>query len=417
MNKYFLTLVRWWVTPKLPLEHILISSKDNSGNVYQIWRDYFAKWIVHPIKRRISKYYIKSLREFFGLKIVGITGSTGKTSTKEMIFSILEQKGETVASFANIDPVYNIPTTILSCKPTTKYLVLEMGVEYPGEMDFYLWLARPDIGIIINIHPTHTEYFGGLDGVAKEKSKLVRYLPVDALAILGTNNKFFNQISKRIRAKLVTFGEKGDVFSERIQLTDQLKTKFVLVNSSGKISIQLPVFGKHFVENALAASAAASTLGFSNSEIKKGLENYEMPEHRMTVIKLKSGALVLDDSYNNNPAAAAEAITTLLAFPGERERIFVFGDMLELGKLEKLSHQEIGRLILTSKIDKLICVGKASKYTYNIVVKRMKRNNCFWIKDSISAVDSVKSLINRNSVVLVKGSRSIGLEKLVETLK
>src|SRR3989344_2587811 len=132
------------------------------------------KILIHPIKRRISKLYLIFLRRFFGLKVIGITGSAGKTSTKEMIISILSLKARTVASFANIDPVYNIPTTILRCTPLTKYLVLEMGVEYPNEMDFYLWLVKPDVGVITNIFPTHTLFLKDIEGVYKEKSKLIK---------------------------------------------------------------------------------------------------------------------------------------------------------------------------------------------------------------------------------------------------
>src|SRR3989344_3528645 len=127
-------ILKWWMTPKLPAEHIFIKPEDRPKGAINSIKIYSRKWVLHPLKRRIAKYYLILLQKCFGLKVVGITGSAGKTTTKEMLASILKQRGETIYSYANIDPVYNIPTTILKCSPSTKYLILEMGVEYHGEM-------------------------------------------------------------------------------------------------------------------------------------------------------------------------------------------------------------------------------------------------------------------------------------------
>ena len=183
-------IIRWWVTPKLPENHIFIGGDSRPKESSALLGIYIRRWLIHPIKRRIAKYYLAILRRFFGLKVIGITGSTGKTTTKEMITSILRQEGKTTSSYANIDPVYNIPSTILRCSPSTKFLVLEMGVEFPGEMDFYLWLAKPDIGVVTNIYPTHTLFFGDVEGVYKEKSKLVKGLNTNGVAVLNGENKF-----------------------------------------------------------------------------------------------------------------------------------------------------------------------------------------------------------------------------------
>lgn len=371
-------------------------------------RNFYRTWMVHPVKRRSAKIYLLFLKTFFNLKVVGITGSAGKTTTKEMLASILKQDGETVYSFANIDPVYNIPSTILKCSPSTKYLVLEMGIEYLEEMDFYLWLAMPDVGIITNIYPTHTLYLGGIEGVANEKSKLLKQLPSSSIAVIGSENKFFNNIVKKVKAKVVSFGKNGDLQAEKIQLTNLLNTKFVLVSNSSKISIQLPVLGEQFVENALAAASAATELGITLAGIKKGLERFKNQEHRMSVRKLKNGSILIDDSYNNNPEAAKRAIETLLEVKGKRKTMLIFGDMLELGKDEIKYHKEIGILLSKSKIDRVLGVGPLSKF----VVKDRK----LWAKDWQNSVPIANELLDKNMVILVKGSRSIGLDNLVSRL-
>jgi len=150
--------------------------------------DFIYKLFIHPIKRRIAKAWVYILQRYFGLVVVGITGSAGKTTTKEMLASILSLKGITQYSYANIDPVYNIPTTILKCSPKTKYLVLELGIEYPGEMDFYGWIVKLDISVITNISATHTEYFGDEYGVYIEKTKLLNY--TKSFCVLNKDNKY-----------------------------------------------------------------------------------------------------------------------------------------------------------------------------------------------------------------------------------
>lgn len=404
------------MTPKLPHEHIFIPKEKRPKDIYQILRVYSRKWIVHPIKRRIAKYYLILLQKFFGIRVIGITGSVGKTTTKEMIAAILRQKAKTVASYKNIDPIYNIPMTILKCTPATRYLVLEMGVEFPDEMDFYLWLAKPSVAVIINIHPTHTEFLKNIDGVAKEKVRLIESLPKDGFAILNKENEYTRRFNRKTKAKVIWFGKKGEIKAEKSSLTRSLKTKFTLYIKKDKISIQLPVPGVQFVSNALAAASVSGVLGFSLQEIKNGLEGYSKPEHRMNILRLASGVIVLDDSYNNNPAGAKEALLTLKEIADNKKTIVVFGDMLELGKNEAKYHKQLGRFISSLGINYLLGVGKASKITTSEAKKSMDSSNVYWTKKQ-SQVDSIlKPLLKRDRVVLVKGSRSIELDKLISRL-
>ena len=412
-------ILKWWMTPKLPAEHIFIKPEDRPKGAINSIKIYSRKWVLHPLKRRIAKYYLILLQKCFGLKVVGITGSAGKTTTKEMLASILKQRGETIYSYANIDPVYNIPTTILKCSPSTKYLILEMGVEYHGEMDFYLWLAKPDIGIITNIYPTHIEYLGDVNGVFKEKSKLVLGLSNDDCAILNRGSVQLTKLKDKLKAKTLWFGDGTFETSSLIKFTEDFKTKFRLIinqNTRKSIDVVLPILGAQFVENALAAAVCADYLRFSITEIKKGLESFKSQEHRMQVIKHKSGAIILDDSYNNNPRAAENAIATLISLGRNKDKVVVFGDMLELGNWESKYHIELGEYLGKTGLTFLVCVGKASKITAQKASIGLGKSRVVAVEKTDEILKYLKTYLRKNTMILIKGSRSIGLDKLVSEL-
>lgn len=398
-------------------EHIFIRQDKRPKGLRQIIGVYSRKWLIHPVKRRLARYYLKILKSLFRTKVIGITGSVGKTATKEMLVSILSLHGETIGSIANIDPVYNIPTTILKCRPTTKYLILEMGVEFPGEMDFYLWLAKPDVGVITNIYPTHTEFFGDDNGVFKEKRKLVEELSKESVAVLNRSDKFLKRLENNLKAKIVWFGDSSEFKSSREKITPDYKTEFVLTIGSKPqrgFRIKLPIFGYHFVGSALAASSVAHYLGIPQDLIKNGLENFKPPPHRMRIIRHKSGAIIVDDSYNSSPAAAKEAIDNLEQLRGEK--IIVFGDMLELGHLERKYHKELGIYIGRSKPSQLICVGKAAKITGEYALKILGAERTHFTDKWEDALTILTPMLKAGTIILVKGSRSMALNNLVTSL-
>jgi len=408
-------LIRWWMTPKLPVEHIFIDKESRPKEVNNLLRVYLRKWVIHPIKRRIAKYYLVFLKRFFDLKVIAITGSAGKTTTKEMVAFLLTQLGETVWSIKNIDPVYNIPTSIINCLPSTKFLVVEMGVEYVGEMDYYLWLAKPDIALITNVYPTHTEFFQNIKGVAKEKSKLVKSMKRDSVAILNINSKYLRILKEKAKAKVVYFGKGTKYYADNIAIDRKMNSKFTLHHGKNKINIHLKLIGKHFIENSLAASCVGSILGANMPQIKKGLEEFTPEPHRMKIIT-KGNLTIVDDSYNNNPKAAEVTIDTFNQIAKNNKKIIIFGDMLELGKLEKKYHQQIGKMIGDSKISLLIGVGAASKDTVVEAEKILPKGSCFWVEDQKKVDKILKPHLVGKAYVLIKGSRSIGLDNLVSRL-
>lgn len=385
-------IFRFWFPLQLPDEHAFLDPARMPDSQKAKARIYLRKWFVHPIKRRLAKYYIWLLQNGFGLKVIAITGSAGKTSTKDFLASILSREAKTVKSYKNIDPIYNIPTTIFKCRPDTKFLVLEMGVEYPGEMDFYCWLVRPDISVITNIYPAHTEFFGDEHGVFVEKTKLLKY--TKSAWVLNKEDKHLRGLGTRKGIKVIWFNTKSDLDCKKIEL---------------------PLLGAHFESNAKAAAAVANFLGVSQSKIIKGLENSPTPEHRMEVHKLKSGRILIDDSYNNNPEAAKATIDAFEKHYKAMSKILIFGDMLELGKLSKTKHRQLGSYIYKHKIENLICIGKASEITAS-KFKKLGGQADFY-KSWQEALPKIKTLFKPKTAMLIKGSRSLGLENLVERLR
>ncbi len=405
--------LQWWMTPRLPAHYVYLTSKPLELD--KQLRLYIRHYFFHPVKRRIAKYYLWVLQTFFGLIVVGITGSSGKTTTKDLLASIYSTQGSVVKSFANIDPVFNIPTTILKCTPLTKYLVLEMGVEQPNEMPFYLWVARPHVGIITNVYQTHTQFFGSVQGVTEEKGGLVKPLGNNDWAVLNKENPETLKLGKRTRANVIWFGKNADVYATDVEFQNG-STNFVLHIKDQQIEINLPILGEQFVANALAAAACASVTEINIEDIKKGLESSVSPEHRMTPIKLKNGAIVIDDSYNNNPTAAKNALETLKAISGRKKAIAVIGDMLELGSTERKRHQELGSLISELKIDYFIGVGPLSKDAVSQARKKLK-DNSIWVATNSEVLEVLKPHLKRDTVTLIKGSRSIGLDKVIDQIK
>lgn len=410
-------LIQWWLTPRFPRKHIenILSYRPTGLGVV---RNFYRTWLVHPFKRRAAKIYLAVLRGLFGLKVIGITGSAGKTTTKEMLASILKTSGRVVYSYANIDPVYNIPATILRCSPATRYLVLEMGIEFPGEMDFYLWMASPDIGVITNINATHTEFLGSLEGVAREKGKLVKSLGIDQTAVLNSSDKIIKRSLGKLDCRIIWYGEGADVYASGVNQTADFETRFILNYKKDKKNVQIPFLGKHFVQDALAASTAALALGLNLEKVEKGLRNVEKPAHRMNWIVSPKGYNLIDDAYNANPLAVKETLETFKSIKTPGRKLFVFGEMKELGDLAVKSHKDVGRSVAGSKIDFLFCIGTLTKHTIDEAVKSgFARNRTFYADSNQNLVKEVKNVIKKGDVVLIKGSRSMKLEEVVESLK
>jgi UDP-N-acetylmuramoyl-tripeptide--D-alanyl-D-alanine ligase len=418
MSKEINSIIQWWIAPHFPKEHIFVAPEKQPSEVSKAGYLYLRKWFIHPIKRHLTHEYSRVLAKL-GCEIIGVAGSAGKTTTKNMIASILSQKYKTAWSPGNIDPVYNIPTTTLSTNLRTEKLVLEMGIEFPGEMDFYLWLAQPSMGVMTNIYWTHTEFLGSLGDVVKEKSKLVESLPKKGFAVLNIDDPRVRKLKRVTKAKIVWYGlsPKAQIKGRNISFTEDFKTKFTLEIGDEKQKVRLSLLGQHFVSLALAAAAVGHINGMDIKSIKKGLEKVSPHPHRMTPLKLKDGTILIDDSYNANPIAVVEAIRLVSSIGKKRRKILVLGEMKELGRYEEKGHREVGKFAVEKGIDFIITLGPATHFVIDEALKRgIKKNSTFIAEDKEELLMKVKSVIKPEDIILVKGSRSLAMEEVVEEL-
>jgi UDP-N-acetylmuramoyl-tripeptide--D-alanyl-D-alanine ligase len=397
-------VISWWVTPKLPPEDVFAS------------HNIFSQWVIHPIKRRLARVYLRFLQKYTDIKVIGITGSTGKTTTTEILASILSTDGKTVWSQEGVDPVYNIPNTILRSPWGTKYLILEMSVEYFNEMDYYLWLAKPDVGIVTNIATTHTEFLKNVEGVAAEKSKLIKSLSKGGLAVLNAEDSIAKSFAKFTNAEVCFYGKGSNIRAEEINLNRDLSTSFVLLSGSDKNAVQINAYGEQFVANAVAASAAAFSLGLNLENISDGIGKFKLPKHRLNIIESREFGIIFDDSYNSNPKAASESLDTFIKLASSKVKIAVIGDMLELGKFEESSHRELGKKVGNLGFDYVVGVGRAARFVVEEAAKTLRKEKCFLTSDESEAAPIVKKLLNGKTALFVKGSRSIHLDKLIDLL-
>lgn len=346
---------------------------------------------------------------------IGITGSVGKTTAKEACLMVLSEKYQVVASKENLDPIFNIPLTILKLRPPIKKVILEMGVEYPGEMDFYLSLVRPATGIVIRISFSHSEFLGGLEEIWQEKAKLIRQLPENGFAILNWDDIYVRKLSKESAAQVIFYGHDPkdcDLWASHVRLENN-STLFELNYGVERVEVKLRLLGRHFVSAALAAAALGVTCGLSLINIKRGLEKLEPSPHRLQLLPGLGPWNILDDTYNSSPAALEEALNLLNELPAHR-RIVVLGEMRELGSYSEQLHRLIAQKIYKDKIDLVLLGGGDAKFIGDELLKlgflpeKMEVN----LSNSQMVAQILKNA-GSGDIVLIKGSRAVKLDEVV----
>lgn len=401
-NPMLLSLLRLWTGP-LPKQEIFPDHPTNP----------LVHWLIHPLKRRLAKYYLVVLRKLFGLKVIALTGSAGKTTTSNILYSIFSQNGPTVKTADSITTTYNIPSTILRCTPKTRYLILEMGVEYPGDMTFYTWLAVPDIAILLNISSVHSFFLGSLQNIFAEKSLLLQ--KTSAQSGLSLYNADDPHIHLTPNSRLVPFGNRLHSYVQTLsaKITSKLTTELTFRISPSKdlLKVNLPFIGTHLSHNVAASVAAAKLLGLSNLEIETGIYRTPHPKHRLEVLRTVSGHILIDDSYNANPLSTAESINVLAQISKitHTTPLLILGQMNELGSFEKPAHQQIGELIKKLTIKHLYTIGPAT----SLVIRHAKTGRYFENATQLSKSLGIALKTRRQLTILVKGSRSWHLENLI----
>lgn len=346
------------------------------------------------------------------LPLIAVTGSCGKTTTKTMMAAILRQKGHTLATEGTLNNDYGVPLTLLKLQEQHDYAVIEMGANHFEEIAYLTQMAKPHVAVITNAGPVHLEGFGNVYGVAQAKGEIFRGLIPSGVAVLNADDVHFEYWQALVfERKKVTFGEsaKADYRAINISINAQYRPEFHLCSPLGEIKITLPVLGRHNILNALAAAAATAELGASLSDIQQGLLQMEPVNKRLNEYQGRHGGMIIDDSYNANPAGMAAALSVLMQYPGKR--IMVLGSMGELGDLSEDYHYALGQQIRNIGVDILLAVGDLALHTVNAFGTGATHFN-----DHNSLLSELKPLLSKDTVVLVKGSRFMKMENIVQEL-
>ncbi len=333
-------------------------------------------------------------------RVVGITGSVGKTSVKDLLAAVLAERLRTAASARSFNNELGVPLTLLNADEATEATVVEMGARGIGHIRALCAIASPTVGIVTRVAAVHTEVFGTIDDVARGKGELVEALPTTGAAVLNAGDERVAAMAGRTSARVVTFGEGGDVRADDVTLDDDLRARFRLRSPWGAADVALAARGIHQVDNALAAAAAALALDLPVEAVATGLAGAELSPWRMELATAPSGARILNDAYNANPTSVAAALESLAALPAAR-RTAVLGVMAELGAAERAEHVHVGRRARELGI-RLIAVA-APGYGGEDVA-------------DIDEALAVLGTLDEADAVLVKGSRVAGLERLAQRL-
>jgi UDP-N-acetylmuramoyl-tripeptide--D-alanyl-D-alanine ligase len=352
-------------------------------------------------------------------QVIGITGSSGKTTTKDLIAGMLGQYGRCVAPPGSFNTEVGLPLTILSADAQTEFLVLELGMRGIGHIATLCEIALPDIGVVLNVGSAHIELLGSMENIAVAKSELVRALPVTGLAVLNQDDPFVARMSEGLKCSQLTFGElqSSDICASNICVEPDGTTRFLVTYRDDSQPVHVQLVGEHYVANALAALSASVAVGVPFEIACEFLSNVNVvSKWRMEVTEASNGVTVINDAYNANPESMRAALKTLaqLGSRGPRRRTWaILGEMRELGEYSVDAHDAIGRLAVRLDISRLVCVGAATK-----VMHLAAANEGSWGEESVwvSDIDGVLNLLadelQPGDIVLVKASRSIGLDRV-----
>jgi UDP-N-acetylmuramoyl-tripeptide--D-alanyl-D-alanine ligase len=345
-------------------------------------------------------------------RVIGITGSNGKTTVKTLLASILALHGKTHVNAGNLNNEIGLPLSIFDMPEDTEFAVLEMGAGKPGDIAYLAAIARPEVGLVNNIAPAHLERMGTLEGIAETKGALYTSLPAQGVAVINADDAFaglFATLAGNVR-RVVRFGidAKADVRAENLKLGSE--SKFDLVLPSLRTPIAMAHVGRHNIQNALAAAACAYALDVPVELIKRGIESAPSVQGRLQRHAMAGSWTLIDDSYNANPGSTAAAIATLTAEPGEAW--LVLGDMRELGANAKSLHADVGRLAKENGIARLYTVGEFSAAAAKAFGANARH---FETQAALSA--ALNGDVHAGVHVLVKGSRGSAMERVVDALR
>jgi UDP-N-acetylmuramoyl-tripeptide--D-alanyl-D-alanine ligase len=363
----------------------------------------------------------RAVREAWGGKIAGVTGSVGKTTTKEILAALLGAKLRVLKSEGNFNNEYGLPLTLFRLEPTDQAAVLEMGMSRRGELTRLAAIAKPDVGVVTRVSAAHLEFFASVDEIALAKRELIEGLNGrESTAVLNADDPRVAAFGAFAPGRVLTYGVAQSAFfsAENIEDRGALGSTFDYVSPEGRVRLELSVPGRHAISNALAALAAASVWDIGAAEAQHVFRTLRAPAMRGELLRFSNGAALINDSYNSSPAAL-EAMTELLAAtPNFKRRILAAGEMRELGTSSAELHRAAGRLAArTGKIDWIVAVsGDAAEIVEGAVAAGFSRARTRLFTTPEDAAKFLEDFVTTGDLLLVKGSRGVKMERIVERL-
>lgn len=362
----------------------------------------------------------KHVRDQLNCTVIAITGSSGKTSTKDLLASVLSEFGETVAPIGSFNTEVGVPLTMLRADQSTRFLILEMGMRGVGHIQYLCDLASPSIGVLLNVGSAHMGMLGSQRAVAEAKGEVIASLSPDGLAIVNADEPFAREQIARTQARVVLFGESGnaDVRASNVDLDAMARPKFTLHYAGDEAKVKLRVHGEHFVSNALAVAAVALEIGLPLNDVADALSKATIQSKwRMEVTDTPDGVIVINDAYNANPESMRAALKTLAAMGTEQTTWAVLGEMLELGDDSMMEHDAIGRLAVRLDVSRLICVGPGTRVMHLAASNEGSwGDESMWVEDADAAIAVLREELLDGDIVLIKASRGVGLERVAAAL-
>lgn len=372
----------------------------------------------------LAMYYLEKIRSKTNIPVVAITGSTGKTSTKDLISNTLSAKYKVLKTMGNFNNEIGLPLTVFNLTYEHEVLVLEMGMNNFGEIHNLSKIAKPDIAVITNIGISHAEFLGGRDGVFKAKTEIFDFMGKDGKIVIWGEDDFLKTIKedekfllKFAEENIFYYGAKNtnDVVASNIKYMENLSGMTFMADNN---SYEIPFCGEHMVINSLAAICVAKLLGLSQIETKNGLLTAEISKMRLNIEKNeKRNITVINDAYNANPISAKAALDVLSNASGRK--VAILGDMFELGEFTKSGHFETGEHAYNSNVDLLITIGKHSKHTYDgfNMLNKLNTKEMLYFENVSECLKQLEKFLKNGDVVLVKASRSMKLEEIAKFIE
>jgi UDP-N-acetylmuramoyl-tripeptide--D-alanyl-D-alanine ligase len=366
---------------------------------------------------KLARYVLDRLPE---LTVIGLTGSQGKTSTKDLIAQLVEPLGPTVAPKGSFNNEIGHPLTALRCDEKTRFLVAEMGAAQIGDIRYLAGITPPRIGLVLNVGVAHIGRFGGQDQIAVAKGEMVEALAADGVAVLNADDARVAAMAARTTARVLTFGEQGDVRATGVALDESGRAGFTLHVGGQQHPVRLQLVGEHQVSNALAAAAVAHAVQLEPERIAAGLSAATAQSRwRMEITDAPAGFTVINDSYNANPDSMRAALKALVAIGRARgaRTWAVLGEMRELGAASEAEHDAIGRLAVRLDVNRLVAVGEAARPTHlGAALEGSWGEESVYAENIDSAVELLRRELRPGDVVLVKASRGASLDRLAAAL-